>query len=116
MIKFISKDWGSCWYVLCVNSMQYDRDNAQSVKKSMFYYPVFYYTTEEMQCKGVNIDVPTTVEDPQIHILGRLSSSLGDQAHLIESRSECLLSLSLELHKKSVTDAFLPWRWPRHAI
>ena len=32
------------------------------------YDPAFYYTTEEMQCKGVIIDIPTTVEDPQIHI------------------------------------------------
>ena len=64
------------------------------------YDPAFYYTTAEMQSKGVNIDVPTIVEDPQIHILGRSSSSLSDQAHFIQSRRECLSSLSMELKTK----------------
>ena len=65
------------------------------------YDPAFYYTTEEMQSKGVNIDVPTVVEDPQIHILGRSTSSLSDQAQFIESRRECLLDLSQELTTKA---------------
>ena len=65
------------------------------------YDPAFYYTTEEMQSKGVNIDVPTVVEDPQIHILGHSTSSLSDQAQFIESRRECLLDLSQELTTKA---------------
>ena len=60
-----------------------------------------YDLLEEIQSKGVNIDVPTVVEDPQIHILGRSTSSLSDQAQFIESRRECLLDLSQELTTKA---------------
>ena len=62
------------------------------------YDHAFYYSTEEMQIKD---DVPTVVEDPQIHILGRSTSSLSDQAEFIESRRECLLGLSQELTTKA---------------
>ena len=71
------------------------------------YDPAFYYTTEEMYGRGTNIDVPTDVEDPQIHILGKSTSSLKDQAQFSEKRRECLASLNLDLRTKSgipVTD------------
>lgn len=56
------------------------------------YDPAFYYTPQEMLQKGENIDVQTFVEDPEIYILGRSSSSLHDQMQYIECRRECLAS------------------------
>ena len=56
---------------------------------------------------GVNIDVPITVEDPQVHILGKSTSSLKDHAQFAEKRRECLASLSLDIRTNSgipVTD------------
>ena len=53
------------------------------------YDPAFFFTPQEMQLKGVNIDVPTVVEEPQVHIFGRSSSSLDDQSQFIECRREC---------------------------
>ena len=50
------------------------------------YDPALYYTPQEMQEKGADIDVPTVVEDPEVHILGRSSSSLSDQLNYIECR------------------------------
>ena len=63
--------------------------------------PAFYYTSEEVQDKGVDIDVPAVVEDPQIHILSRSSSSIDDQAQFIESRRECLFGLNQQLITKA---------------
>ena len=64
------------------------------------YDQALYYTSKEMQDKGINIDVPAIVEDPQIHILSRSSSSIDDQTQFIESRRECLLELSEQLITK----------------
>jgi hypothetical protein len=57
------------------------------------YDPAYYYTPKEIHEKGENIDVPTVVEDPKLHILGRSSSSLCDQLQYIKCRRECLLGL-----------------------
>ena len=65
------------------------------------YDPAFFFTPEEMQLKGVNIDVPTVVEEPQVHIFGRSSSSLDDQSQFIECRRECLLQMGEVLHTKA---------------
>ena len=47
------------------------------VLMSCIYDPAFYYTSEEMKAlKGIDIDVPTLVESPETHILGRSGSSL----------------------------------------
>lgn len=43
--------------------------------------------------KGVNKDIRTVVEEPQVHILGRSTSSLDDQIKFIECRSEWLLDM-----------------------
>ena len=40
--------------------------------------------------KGVEIDVPTVVEKPEIHILGRSGSSIEHQLMFLETRKECL--------------------------
>ena len=65
------------------------------------YDPAFYYTPQEMQLKGKDIDVPMVVEDPEIHNLGRSSSSLCDQMQYIECRRECLLGLAEGLVTKA---------------
>ena len=39
------------------------------------YDPAFYYTPQELANKGINIDVISTVEKPQIHILAQSGSS-----------------------------------------
>ena len=67
------------------------------------YDSAFYYTPEEIREKGENIDVPTVVEDPDLHILGRSSSSLCDQLQYIKCRRECLLSLRLNKHSLQLT-------------
>ena len=44
------------------------------------YDPVFYLTPEEMEQKtGVYMDVQGIVEQPEVHIVGRSSSSIAEQ-------------------------------------
>ena len=61
------------------------------------YDPAFYYTQAEMG----GIDVQCVVEKPQIHILGRSSSSLEDQALFNECRIDCIKEMSEILHTSS---------------
>ena len=57
----------------------------------MIQIPAFYYTSQEMKdLKGINIDVPATVEKPEVHIIGRSSSSTQDQLLFVDTRRECL--------------------------
>ena len=58
---------------------------------------------EEMHQKGVEIDIPTLVEEPQIYILGRSSNSLDDQRQFIECMRECLLHMDKVLHTQAGT-------------
>ena len=54
---------------------------------SVIYDPAFYYTTDEMKTlKGVDIDVPATIEKPEVHIFARSSSSTEDQLLFVETR------------------------------
>ena len=58
---------------------------------SVIYDPAFFYTTEEMKnLKGVDVDVPAILDEAEVHILGRSSSSTNDQLMFIETRRECL--------------------------
>lgn len=58
---------------------------------SVIYDPAFFYTTKEMTAlKGVRIDVPALLNEAEVHILGRSSSSLQDQLAFIETRRESL--------------------------
>ena len=60
--------------------------------------PAFYYTIDEVQTLyEADIDVPSVVENPEVHILARSRSTAGDQAMFNETRRECLLELSKEL-------------------
>ena len=53
---------------------------------SVIYDPAFFYTTEEMTSfKGVRIDVPAILDEAEVHILGRSSSSLKDQLTFVET-------------------------------
>ena len=40
--------------------------------------------------KGVDVDVPAILDEAEVHILGRSSSSTKDQLMFIETRRECL--------------------------
>ena len=65
---------------------------------SPIYDPAFYYTPEEVERqKGIKVDVPNLVEKPEINILGRSTSSLGDQMLYSECRRQCLQDLHVVL-------------------
>ena len=66
---------------------------------SCMYDPAFYYTSDEMALKGVQIDVPSTVEQPEIHILARSASSYLEQATF----SQCRLSSIQGLNEVTVS-------------
>ena len=72
------------------------------VLMSCIYDPAFYYTSDEMKAlKGIDIDVPTLVESPEIHILGRSGSSLDNQAEFNTTRNQFLQDLSVSLKTTS---------------
>jgi hypothetical protein len=56
------------------------------------YDPTFYYTSQELVNKGININV-STVEKPQIHILAQSGLSDIEQMVYNDTRSECLHDL-----------------------
>ena len=65
---------------------------------SVIYDSSFYLTTEAKKKTGKDIDVQSTVEIPEIHILGRSSSSIDDQSLFSACRNECLRELSTPLY------------------
>ncbi len=77
------------------------------VTVACIYDSAFYFTQEEMRKKGLDIDVQTVVEKPEVYILGRSNSSLADQARYNEVRRNDLCSLVTTLKTKEgmeVTD------------
>ena len=63
---------------------------------SCIYEPAFYYTSDEAKApKAIDIDVPTTVKMPEVHILGRSTSLLENQAELNITHKECLSDFSV---------------------
>lgn len=69
---------------------------------SVIYDPAFFYTTEEMRrLKGVEIDVPSVLDQTEVHVLGRSSSSTQDQLMFIETRRESLKDLQEKVYKKN---------------
>ena len=70
------------------------------------YHPGFYYTPQELANKGISIDVISTVEKPQLHILVQSGSSDIEQM-VYDTRSECLHDLDTPVQTavgQSVTD------------
>ena len=64
----------------------------------MIYDSALFLTQEEADLKlERKIDVQSTIETPELHILGRLSSSIADQASFSSCRCECLSDLSIPL-------------------
>ena len=59
---------------------------------SPIYNPAVYFTNEEMLTKGVELDVPTIVEHPQVHILARCGSSDAEQSMIAPYRLKSILS------------------------
>lgn len=65
---------------------------------SVIYDSSLYYTSKEVEInQGKKIDVQSTVEAPEVHIFGRSTSSLEDQALFLQCRNECLEVLSTPL-------------------
>ena len=62
---------------------------------SVIYDTAFYLTQEEV--KDRNIDVQSTIETPEIHILGRSSSSISDQSSFSDIRNQCICELDTPL-------------------
>ncbi len=58
-------------------------------------YLRIYVTDEEI---GEDIDVQSTVETPEVHIVGRSSSSVEDQSLFSACRNECISKLDTPLH------------------
>ncbi len=67
---------------------------------STVYDSAFYYTPEEMKQKGVDIDIQTIVETPELHILARSGSSLHDQRMFNECRRQSLAKFSSTIYTK----------------
>ena len=66
---------------------------------SVLYDPAFFYTTEEMKSlKGIDIDVPALLDQAEIHILGRSSSSTEDQLMFVETRRNSLKDIQESLY------------------
>lgn len=71
---------------------------------SAIYDPAIYYTPEEMEAKtGRKVDVQSVVEAPQIHILGRSSSSIEDQLKFNVCRVQSLADLASHLKTNAGT-------------
>ena len=71
---------------------------------SVVYDPAFFLTSVEVRENlGREIDVQSTIEAPEVHIIGRSSSSLEDQALFNACRKECLLHLSTPLRLNTGT-------------
>ena len=74
---------------------------------SVIYDSAFYLTQEVNLSPGKEIDIQSTVEAPELHILGRSSSSIDDQSLFSTCRNECLSTLTTPLFLSSgvqVTD------------
>ena len=68
---------------------------------SVIFDPAFYYTREEMkELKGVDIDVQAVLAQPEVHILGRSTSSIEDQKMFLDTRRECLRQMGERLCTK----------------
>ena len=65
---------------------------------SSIYDPAFYLTDEEVLVRtGKKIDVPSLVECPEVHIIGRSTSSIEDQRMFLECRRECIQKLGMNI-------------------
>ena len=66
---------------------------------SVIYDSSFYLTQTEVDLKlgKDKIDLQSTVETPELHILGRSSSSIEDQAMFSSCRNDCLSMISTPL-------------------
>lgn len=68
---------------------------------SVIYDPASYTTEEMRRLKGVEVDVPSVLDQTEVHILGRSSSSTQDQLMFIETRHESLKDLQEKVYKKN---------------
>ena len=72
------------------------------VLASVIYDPAFFYTSKEMkELKNVTIDVPVILDNAEVHILGRSSSTTEDQLMFVETRRNCLKEIGERVFTKS---------------
>ena len=72
------------------------------VLASVIYDPAFFYTSKEMkELKNVTIDVPAILDNAEVHILGRSSSTTEDQLMFVETRRNCLKEIGERVFTKS---------------
>lgn len=65
---------------------------------SVIFDPALYYTREELkELQGVDIDVQAILAQPEVHILGRSTSSIEDQKMFLDTRRECLRQMEERL-------------------
>ena len=67
------------------------------VMVAAIYDKAFYYTVQEMADRGYTLDVPSIVEQPQIHMLLRCGSSELEQAATAKYRIPCLQQMEHSL-------------------
>ena len=66
------------------------------------YDEAFYYIPAEVEQKlGVKLDVQAIVEHPEVHIIGRSSSSIADQMLFNKCRQECLRKIDEPIQTQS---------------
>ena len=66
---------------------------------SILYDLALFYTIEEIKrLKDVEIDVPAILDECEVHILGRSSSSTEDQLTFIDTWCECLKEMTENVH------------------
>jgi len=69
------------------------------ITAKVFYDPIVFKTELEIsQTSHCTPNLQSVIEEPELHILAICSSSVEDQAALIEDRISCLKDLSIALH------------------
>lgn len=81
----------------------------------------FLYTSQEMAVKGVHIDVPTVVEQPEIRLLAQSGSSELEQSVFNSHRLSSVQTLGEELSMPNGTQIhyvlrFFSWRSPSTTV
>ena len=72
------------------------------VMVAAIYDEAFYYTRKEMAERGYSLDVPSIVEQPQIHIFLKCGSSELEQAAIAKYRIPCLKEMGHPYRYKQI--------------
>ncbi|KAL5517132.1 hypothetical protein EMCRGX_G002607 [Ephydatia muelleri] len=73
-------------------------EEIEKVLVSAIYDPALYVTDEEVfRRTGMYVNVQAIVERPELHIIGRSTSSIEDQRKFIECRRQCMQQMGTKL-------------------